>query len=287
MRPRRVLARITTGLAALALFAACIPYSAVARAQVILLERPGGVSLDYGREQHMGAEVLASLLVGEPLWLTAEVPAASAQPVKRRFLGLVAEPPASARADATAFLLLHGIGTNPDHGVVGVLRQRLAEAGNATLSIQLPVLDWAATSDEYYPIAYPEAKARIGVAWHWLQQRGYRRLVLLSYGLGSRMANYWLTEPLPGATAQAPAAWITVSHWGQYWNAERLRLPMLDVVAQIDVMQSLAGAPSRGALLAGRPGSRQATLANADAEYNGQEAWLLALIRAFVDGLAR
>lgn len=272
---------------ALFLLAALALGSAGAQAQVILLERPGGVSLDIAREQHMGEEVLASLLVGEPLWLTADVPVANAAPFKRRFLGLLAEPPAPARAKATAFLLLHGVGTNPDHGVIGVLRQRLAEAGDATLSIQLPVLDWAATSDEYYPIAYPEAKARIGVAWNWLQQRGYRRLVLLSYGLGSRMANYWLTEPLPNASVPSPAAWITVSHWGQYWNAERLRVPMLDVVAQIDVMQALAGAPSRGALLAGRPGSRQATLANADAEYNGQEARLLALIRGFLDGLPR
>lgn len=284
MSLRRALAGI-----ARCLLAACALHTAAAHAQVILLERPGGVSLDIAREQHMGEEVLASLLVGEPLWLTADVPASNAAALKRRFLGLLAEPPPNARANATAFLLLHGIGTNPEHGVVGVLRQRLAEAGNATLSIQLPVLDWAATSDEYYPIAYPEAKARIGVAWNWLQQRGYRRLVLLSYGLGSRMANYWLTEPLPGASASAPlpAAWITVSHWGQYWNNERLRMPMLDVVAQIDVMQSLAGAPSRGALLAGRPGSRQATLANADAEYNGQEASLLALIRGFLDGLPR
>ena len=286
MSARRAIAGI-----ALSLLASMALWPAAAQAQVILLERPGGVSLDIAREQHMGEEVLASLLVGEPLWLVADVPVVNAAPFKRRFLGLLAEPPVPARANATAFLLLHGVGTNPDHGVVGVLRQRLAEAGDATLSIQLPVLDWAATSDEYYPIAYPEAKARIGVAWNWLQQRGYRRLVLLSYGLGSRMANYWLTEPLPNAAAtttpSSPAAWITVSHWGQYWNAERLRVPMLDVVAQIDVMQALAGAPSRGALLAGRPGSRQATLANADAEYNGQEARLLALIRGFLDGLPR
>ena len=46
-------------------------------------------------------------------------------------------------------MLLHGLGLQPDYGIVGELRVALAARGFATLSVQMPVLAADALPQEY------------------------------------------------------------------------------------------------------------------------------------------
>jgi hypothetical protein len=74
-------------------------------------------------------------------------------------------------------IVVHGLGVHPDFGMVGGLRTRLADAGYATLSVQMPVLPAGATRDDYavtLPVAgssaiWPETNRRdpARIAWEY------------------------------------------------------------------------------------------------------------------------
>src|SRR5256885_16924369 len=81
---------------------------------------------DYAREQRWADEVLPALVVGDAVYLQTGS--------GHRFLALHTP----AQSAQTAIVLVHGIGVHPDHGVIGILRQSLAESGYATLSVQMP-----------------------------------------------------------------------------------------------------------------------------------------------------
>ena len=135
---------------------------------------------DYAREKRWADEIVPAIVVGEPVWLDA--------PRTQKFLGLYTE----AKGAKTAIILAHGLGVNPDYGLIGELRTRLAEIGYATLSIQMPIL---------------AADARFAAAMSYLRSKHYQRLVIVSHSMGSRMANHYVAQhpkvPL--------AAWISLS----------------------------------------------------------------------------
>src|SRR5579859_1221209 len=139
--------------------------------------QPGRPS-DYARERRWANEVVPGLVVGEAVWLQA---------ARHEFLAIYTQ----AAKPRGAIVLAHGLGVNPDYGVIGALRTRLADAGYSTLSIQMPIL--AATAPaERYPALFPEAGERIAAALDWLQARKYRSIVLVSHSMGTRMANYFV-----------------------------------------------------------------------------------------------
>jgi pimeloyl-ACP methyl ester carboxylesterase len=118
--------------------------------------------------------------------------------------------------------------------------------GFATLSIQLPVQKSDAQLEDYYPTVFPEAVERIRAAGDWLQQLGYRRVVLLSHSMGSWMANVYYEK-----TVDPPfAAWVCMGLTGGFSGMRNVRAPVLDVYGEHD-LPSVARrlAPSRDARL--------------------------------------
>jgi alpha/beta superfamily hydrolase len=224
---------------------------------------------DYEREKRWAAEIIPNLVVGDAVQLRL--------PSGREFLGLHAER----KGAPAAVLLLHGVGVHPDHGVIGVLRGALADMGYATLSIQLPVQKSDAQLEDYYPTVFPEAVERIGVAARWLQQREYRRVVLLSHSMGSWMANVYYEK-----TADAPfAGWICLGLTGGFGGMRNVRAPVLDAYGEHDLPQVLRADWRRRATLLSIDGSRQVRVAGADHHFTGKEKELAAVIRDFVSSL--
>jgi dienelactone hydrolase len=231
-----------------------------------------GLHSDQAREQRWADEIVPTLVVGNAVWLQPPGP-------QKKFLGLFTEPRQGAKAARGAIVLVHGLGVNPDYGVIGSLRTSLADAGWTTLSIQMPVLG-AGESAERYPGLFPEASDRIGAAIAWLQARKYKRIFLVSHSMGARMANHYL-----GRNPEAPiAAWVALGiSSGEFEPGTAGRVPIYDVYAEHDLPAVLAGAPERAKVLSRVPGSRQAMVYGADHYFTRKEKEVGTLIEMLLE----
>ena len=231
---------------------------------LLLAVAPPAAAQDYERERRWEGEIAPSIVVGEPLKLRA---------AGRDFLA-IHMPAANARG---AVVLAHGRNVHPDHEVIGALRMRLADLGFTTLSIQMPILGPEATRvEEYYPRLFPEAAERLDAAGRWLQERGERRVALLSHSMGSWMAN----EYFDNAEASPYRAWACLGLTGGFsWSTYRSARPILDVYGEND-LPAVTGAAWRRRLtlrLAPR-GSRQVQVAGADHFFAGREGELAKVV---------
>jgi len=223
---------------------------------------------DYAREKRWADEIVPAIVVGEPVWLDA--------PRTEKFLGIYT----AAKGAKTAIILAHGLGVNPDYGLIGELRTRLAEAGYATLSIQMPILAADAPAARY-PTLFWEADARFAAAMSYLRKKGYPRLVIVSHSMGSRMANHYVAQH-----PQVPlAAWVSLSiSSGEFAPLKRPRFPVYDVYAEKDLDAVLQGVQKRAASLKRIRGSSQTMVFGADHFYAKKEKELVMLIRLLLDG---
>ena len=224
---------------------------------------------DYAREKRWADEVVPNVVVGDAVWLKEKE--------GREFLGLYTAVKGARRA----VLLVHGIGVNPNHGIIGELRVALADMGYATLSIQMPVQAADAKASDYYPKLFPEAIERIGAGAAWLAGKGYAHPVLLSHSLGS-----WMSEAYFAATPEAPfAAWVCLGRGGPFGDLANVRVPVLDVHGANDLPEVLRWSDERGQVLHLIPRSKQIVIPAADHFYTGRQQALEDAIRSFIDGL--
>ena len=223
---------------------------------------------DYEREKRWAAEIVPNLVVGDAVQLSLP---------SRNFLGIYTE----GKAGKPSILLVHGVGVHPDHGVIGILRASLAELGYATLSIQMPVQRADATVRDYYPAVFSEAVERIGAGARWLQEKGAKKIVLLSHSMGSWMSNVYYEK-----TPDAPfAAWICMGLTGGYGGMQNVHVPVLDMYGEHDLPNVLRADSRRRSTISAIAGSKQVMIPGADHHYIGREKDLAAVIRDFVDGL--
>ncbi|MEW5771503.1 MAG: DUF3530 family protein [Pseudomonadota bacterium] len=218
---------------------------------------------DYAREQKWAEEILPAVLVGEPVWLEERG--------GHRFLSLYTPAPGA----KSAVILGHGIGVHPDWGLIGGLRQSLADKGYATLSLQFPVLAADAKAEDYPP-TFDAAAARLARVVDFLKSKGYQRIAILSHSLGCRMSYRYLS----GSPDAAVVTWVALSSPGtDDWG--RLKLPVLDLYGQNDLPAVLKNAPARASGLK-QAGSRQQLLPDADHFFEGQDAALLDAVSAYL-----
>jgi pimeloyl-ACP methyl ester carboxylesterase len=238
--------------------ALCVPLIALAQ----------HVTSNYAREKRWAEEIVPALVVGEAVWLEA--------PRTEKFLGILTE----VKDAKTAIVLAHGLGVHPDHGLIGELRTRLADAGYTTLSIQMPILAADAPAARY-PVLFWEADARFAAAVSFLWRKNQRRVVLVSYSLGSRMANHYVAAhpkvPLSG--------WVSLSiSNGEFTGLKRPSFPVFDVYAEKDSEAVLQGAPKRAAVLKRMRGSSQAMVFGTDHYFTKKEKEVASLIRLLLEG---
>ncbi len=233
-----------------------------------LLALPVAVAQDYAREKRWADEVVPTIVVGDPV----QIRAASG----RDFLGLYT----AAKGPKAAIVLVHGVGVHPDHGVTGILRDKLAALGYSTLSVQMPVQSKEAQVDDYYPKVFPDAADRMAKAADWLRSRGHADVVLLSHSMGAWMANEYFDR----AHASTPyKAWIVIGLTGSYsWTMRSYAFPVLDIYGEQDIAPTLGAAGRRKLALKSSNGSRQVMVAGADHYYSGRETELAAVVDAFL-----
>lgn len=223
---------------------------------------------DYAREKRWLDEVKPSLVVGEAVMIKSGR-------TKNEFLGLYTQVP----NPVATVVIVHGLGVHPDHGIIGVLRTKLADLGYNTLSIQMPVLAADAPQEEYTHL-FPDAADRIARAVDFLKARGQTKLVLVSHSMGSRMADaYFGTRE-----ADNPfRAWVALGMSQTYRPVTgTYRFPMLDVYGENDLPAVRASAPQRLRQLDQTKGSREVEIGRADHFYAGQETVLVTTIDGFL-----
>ena len=187
-------------------------------------------------------------------------------------------------------VLLHGRGTNANsYPVIRPLRIGLSEQGWNTLSLQLPLVragaDAQAWSDNANAIT-----ARLQASLDWLTQRGQRNQVIVALGDSAPLAMRFVASGDPASVR----ALVLVSVPGEFsTDADRqalagLKRPLLDVFAERDSDAVIGGAQARStaAREAGSTRYVQRRIAGATLDFPGQEAQLLATIRAWLNANA-
>lgn len=241
--------------------------SALTVSMLTLISLSAVAQTDTAREARWRAEVEPGLVVGDAQTLTT----ATGQP----FFSIFTE----GKQKQVAFVLAHGVGVHPDFGLIGRLRVLLADAGYATLAIQMPVRAKETTDGSEYVSTFPDATARLATAHAWLRERGYGKVILASHSMGAWMANVYFQQ-----TPDAPyAAWIAMGVTGRILPLKSNSLPVLDVYGQKDLPVNLNSAWLRRTHLMLLPQSQQVMIANADHHYSGVEA---DAARAIVDFVA-
>jgi hypothetical protein len=222
------------------------------------------VSPDYVREQRLAEQVAPSVMVGDPVWLDA--------PDRARVMALYT--PAQG-VPIGAAVVVHGLGVQPDFGVIGELRGALAERGVATLSVQMPVLGADALPAEYTAL-FPIAGDRIDVAVRWLAAKERRPVAIVAHSLGAAMVNAWLARP-----QHAPISAFVAIGMGVPFAATTLP-PVLDIVAERDLAPVRANAPLRALALGTATCSATLKVAGADHYLVGHGADLADAIAPFL-----
>jgi triacylglycerol esterase/lipase EstA (alpha/beta hydrolase family) len=224
---------------------------------------------DSAREVRWRAEVEPNIVVGDAQTLKTNE--------AREFFAIFTE----GKQKDVAFVLVHGVGVNPDFGFIGRLRVLLADAGYATLSIQMPVLAAERATPEAYVTTFPDAASRISSAHTWLQERGYKKIVLASHSMGAWMSNvYFQNKPNSPYTA-----WIVMGVTGRILSIGSNGLPILDLYGENDLPANVDRAWMRRMYLWFVPNSKQVMIANADHHYTGVEPKAAEAIIAFVGSL--
>src|SRR5437899_4019884 len=134
-------------------------------------------AIDYARENRWAQEVVPSIVVGDAVWL--------ATPARAKVLAILAMPSGTPKGGV---VVVHGLGVHPDFGMIGGIRTYLADAGYATLSVQMPVLPADASRDDY-SITLPDAAGRIGAAIAFLRTKGIEKIAIVSHSMGATMAD--------------------------------------------------------------------------------------------------
>jgi pimeloyl-ACP methyl ester carboxylesterase len=220
---------------------------------------------DYAREQKWADEVVPGVVVGDPVYLE--------QADGHKFLTLFT-PVKDARA---ALVIVHGMGVNPDWGLIGALRSQLPDHGYTTLSIQMPVLANDAKGADY-PATFPEAVQRLSVAVDFLKAKGYTKIGLVSHSMGSRMSGVYMN----GKPDAAIKTWVAIgmSDSAAYRG---VTVPMLDLYGENDLPAVLKSAHARKAALQGKADSKQVMVAHADHFFNDMDDKLVDVVAKYLD----
>lgn len=219
---------------------------------------------DYARESRWAEQIAPSVMVGDAVWLKT--------PDRDRVLALFTPAQGAAKGGV---VIVHGLGVQPDFGIVGELRADLAARGFATLSVQMPVLAADALPGEYAAL-FPLAGDRIEAAVQWLAAKGVAPVAVVAHSLGAAMANAWLARPRHADIG----AFVAVG-MGVPFAATQLP-PVLDVTAEHDLPAVLANAPLRALALPRTRCSATLRIAGADHFLAGRGNELADAIAAFL-----
>lgn len=245
---------------------------------------PWAQASDILKEQRWASQLADQVVVGEPLQLKAGA---------RDYFAIYT--PAAGEGKRGGVILLHGMGAHPDWPeVIAPLRQGLPEAGWATLSIQMPILDNEAEIGRYIPL-FPEGDERIAAAIAYLQTQNILNIVLIGHSLGAAMASAYLAAGSPESKNVRAFVGIGMNQYDDPAapahtpaSLAKITLPVLDLFGQLDNAGVLASAPARAAAAkhAGNKDYLQVQMPGADHFFRGQDTALVSRISGWLRRVA-
>ena len=214
---------------------------------------------DLEKEARLKNQIIDYILDGDAVFLTAG---------EHEFLSIYTET--EHENPRGGVIIMHGRGYHPNWPeIVYPLRTGLTEHGWNTLSIQMPVLDNAATFYDYLDIL-PESFPRISAAIEYLQQQGIKNIVLIAHSCSVHMGIGWL-EQNPQADLHAfIGIGMGSTDKGQPmlrpFPLEKFKLPILDIRGEHDYPAVHGKAADRWQRMqqAGNPKSHQLQIPAAD-----------------------
>jgi len=184
------------------------------------------------REKNWADQIVDTVVVGEPVWLSAR---------RHKFLALYAPP---AQAGGRGVILIHGRGVHPAWGFIDNLRADIAEASFHTLSLQMPILATDAPFGAYGK-TFPEAFERIDAGIQYLKQKGVNRVLLIGHSSGAMTAVAYVAKH-----PQAPVTGIVAIGLTTFPNGpdtmqptlmlKSVRVPVLDIYGANDLHEVLS-----------------------------------------------
>ncbi len=221
---------------------------------------------DYAREKRWADQIVPGLLVGDAVWIE--------QKEGHKFLGIYTQ----AENPRGAAIIAHGRGWSPDFELYGILRQKIAELGYTTLSIQLPILGGGAKIGDYIP-TYPDAAERFHLATEFLKAKGFKNISIVSHSLGATMANQYLIT----VDKTDVKAWVFIGIINGLEEMFRIKIPVLDVFGGKDWEITQVGAYERRKQIMKIAGSDQIVVKDALHFFEGREDDLAKVVITFLD----
>ena len=240
--------------------------SAIAALLSLALEamaQQAGAAPDYAREERWAEQIVPGIMVGDAVFL--------ATPARARVLALYT----AADRPRGGVIVVHGAGVHPDWGLIGGLRSGLADAGLATLAVQMPVLPAGAPREEYAALQV-ESSERLAAAINFLESHSIKRIAIVAHSMGAGMANAYLASP----RAARIDAFVAIGMWGAFAIAPRE--PVLDVIAEDDFAEVRATWPQRAAMLPKDTCSKGIAIPGTDHYFENRQKELVAAIAPFL-----
>lgn len=223
------------------------------------------LTIDDAREERWAQEIVPSIVVGDAVWLNTRA--------RARVLAILTMPPGVSKGGV---VVIHGLGVHPDFGMIGGVRTELAEAGYATLSVQMPVLVAGASRDEY-AVTLPAAAERIAAAIAFMRSKGIGKIAIVSHSMGATMADAYLAR----SDAAKIDAWVPIGMFTEVATAPKE--PVQDIMAGSELPQVVAAAPGRARQLPRDACSGQLTIPGTDHYFENRQKELAKAIAAFLD----
>ena len=216
------------------------------------------------REKNWADQVVDTVVVGEPVWLTAR---------QHKFLALYAAP---AQPGSQGVILIHGRGVHPAWGFIDNLRSDLADAGYHTLSLQMPILA-ADAPFAAYGKTFPEAFERIDAGIRHLKRNGIDRVVLIGHSSGAMTAVAYVAQRPDAPVGRIVAIGLsTLPNGPDTMQPARMlksvRVPVLDIYGANDLHEVLSHVAARVAAAreAGNKGYSAVRVPDTDHFFTGQ-----------------
>lgn len=238
---------------------------------------------DYAKEKRWAEQIVDSILVGNPEWLTAN---------GKKFLSIYTEN-TTAKA-LGGVIVVHGTGVHPNWtDVVYPLRTQLPDYGWHTLSLQMPVLSNEAKYADYAPL-YDKLSARFVAAVNFFKKKGIENIIIVAHSQGTAMSAYYMANK----PEHEIRGFVAIGMSGGYAKDERLNVlkslakitvPTFDLYGAGDLEQVLAATKDKmnTARKAGNQYYTQLEVAGANHFFVGKEDMLVKRVRSWLARYAK
>ena len=231
---------------------------------------------DLDKEKRWAEQITDSLLDGEAIQL---------HDGSNEFLAIETQ---AEEANELGVIVLHGIGIHPDwSAVIQPLRVQLAEAGWNTLSLQMPVLENEASSEDY-EILMTEVPTRVDAGIRHLAKQGAKKIAIVAHSMGARMASYYLSHKKIYREAQTETPIVVYVSIGMGVDDKNylgeVKIPVFDIYGENDLPNVIASAPERMKSSENNKAYKQIKVAKANHFFDDQNEALLKVVTESISG---